>query len=941
MRRIPLYIMMLLVALLLSLAQNAVAADAVNPRQEIERQPGNTQAALKHLGTMLQDRFRKNIFAEFDAPRTVRPSDAVHYAATRILSLHRMGKVSVHSPEVKSAFTFEFLTARADPTRLHEALALYERIAVANSDDPTWRLIRARCARLMDLPETLKLYEQVAADMTGVPPSEDVRKLWEANRDEFNLPDYTKAAWRKQITKFVYDAKGLDVPGSPPINGSPLPFIDIAGTVGTDAAEWEGALDDLSNASPKTLDGFYADAKKFGELPWLNGRGFLNTEQALNAHLLSMPSADLVALRQLQEVSYLKATAIATEAPAPLVLFRRYPWSVSAQAQLLKTAQRHVFEDKPQSAYRGFKDVLQHAQTKESREHAQVGLWVSLAQFAQRDAVPKAFESIDADATWPWYGKREKAAVIKAALVKVVADQTPAPTLASLKLHTVQLPPAPAGATNQQVFNVDLQRRGDRLLASSDGQLVMYDATNPGKPIWNHAHRVSVPRAGKTGVGRPFAGAGAGRVLPLLDEKHVAASWGGNGLGQRPVITLRRGDGEFVNVANPHEPHSRHRYRTLGSPAAADGNIYAVQLQQPYLSINSHPEYPGWGDVSLSCFARGTLEHRWTRVYPIAGTNMSPSLSCFRAVLPQISEGALFFCTNDGHVIRTDARDGELEWIHFFRPLTNDGYSLPASPRCQGARPIVTDDKVICMPKFTGYLFALDKATGRRLWRTPILRGHEVLGVHQGAVLVVAANSLYAIDVNTGKMQWGRSIAKQYADGFQLPRAQLIGSSIYTGTKNKLYRFDANSGALLESRNWAMSGQVPMSFLVSGTDLYAISDLPMRDAALERQLVEYHTVIQPAGGHKDHPRPIERKDGSTLIWRECMLMCVKDGKLAWSRFVSNDKVYQSRFSERGAELALSWSAGRSGSSAVHDSATGKLLRMHRSGAPGPILIGGK
>lgn len=919
--------------LLLFVAQGAYA---VPPQQEIESKPGDVDAAVKHLSVMLKDRFRPNIFAEFDDGRIQKPNASKHSAATKILSLQRMGKLSVHVPIVKSAFSYEFLTALSDPTKLHEALALYQHFPVANTNDLYWRLIRARCAKLMHLPETLKLYEQVAADMTGVAPSEDMRKVWDANRKEFNLPAYTREAWRKQTSTFIYDGKGQDVPGAPPIKGSPLPLIDLAGVVGTDAAEWEGALGDLPNASPEVLDQFYGETKKFGELPWLNGRGFLNTKQVLNTHLLSMPDADLKNLRQLQETAYLASTSKTTSSPDPLTLFRRYPWSASAQSTLLKLAQRHVFEGKPHAAYRGFQDVLRHADAKELREQAQVGLWLSLAQIAKPDVVAKAFDAIDAQSSWPWNGKREKVSVIKAKLVKEIAAQVTAPTLASLKLHTVQLPPAPPGAANQLVFNVDLQRRGNRLLASSDGQLVMYDATNPGKPIWNHTSRVNIPRAGKTGVSRPFGGAGAGQVLPLLDEKHIAASWAGNGMGDRPVVTLRAADGGIVNATDPHGPQSRFRYRTIGSPTAADGNIYAAQLQQPYRSIISHPEYPNWGDVSLSCFDKGSLEHRWTRVYPIAATNMSPSLSCFRAVLPQVSEGALFFCTNDGHVIRTDARDGELEWIHFFRPTTGDR-SKPASPRCLGAL-VVTDDKVICMPKFTGYLFALDKSTGRRIWRTPILRCHQVLGVHERNVIVLGANTLYAVDLDTGKLRWGRSIVDNYADGFQLPRSQMIGSSIYCGTKNTLYRFDANSGALQESRDWTMGGEVPMTFLVSGSDLYAISDLPLKDEVLERHLIEYLTVIYPGGGRNGPPMPLDRKDGSLVFWREGMLSCVKGDKVLWSRFVSNGS---GGVSEKDGQISMSWSAGRSGSSAACDAKTGQLLNMHRYRAPKPIEIGTK
>jgi hypothetical protein len=281
-----------------------------------------------------------------------------------------------------------------------------------------------------------------------------------------------------------------------------------------------------------------------------------------------------------------------------------------------------------------------------------------------------------------------------------------------------------------------------------------------------------------------------------------------------------------------------------------------------------------------------------------------------------------------------------LEWIHFFRPSTNDGYSLPASPRCLGAQ-IVTDDKVICMPKYTGYLFALDKATGRRIWRTPILRGHEILGVYEKNVVVVSDNSLYAVDLETGQLRWGRSIDSQYSDGFQLPRSQMIGSSIYSGTKNTLYRFDTNSGALLESRDWAMGGEVPMTFLVSGNDLYVISDQPMKDEVFEKQLVDYHTVIHPAGGQREAVKPVDLKDGSKLLWSECMLTCIKDGKLVWSRFVSNPPAYQSRFSEKDGKISMSWSSGRSQASAIHDSATGRLLSMSGSQTPTGIVIGGK
>jgi len=869
----------------LLLGQTAFAAGRVDPREAVEQNPGDFTGAVKHLGGMLKSR------PFFDISR---PSESEHYAAKRILSLERMGKISVHSPEVKRAFSFDFLMTYRDPTHRHEALALYQRIPVANSADPYWRIVRARCARLMDLPETPQLYEQVAAEMTGVPPNDEVRRLWDANRKEFNLSVITQNAWRRQITQFEHHARGPDVPGSLTIPANLLPLLDLAIAFPAGATDWETALDDPSNTSAKTLDGFYAEAKKFGELPWRDGRGFLNTEQVLNTQLLTQPGADMPALRRLQEAGYLKAVARANLTPAPLALFRRYPWSASAQAGLLKSAQQNIFQGQAQSAHRSFQDVLRHAEAKELRDQAQVGLWLSLAQFASPDAVAKAFQDIDANATWPWYGKREKTAVIKAALVKADAKPIPSPTLASLKLHTVRLPPVRIAPRNVSVFSVDMQREGKQLLVSSPSMSAMYAADNPAKPLW-------IQRKGAGGGNARFAGQHV--VTPLEGEYRLGA--------------LRRSDGTIGHEGDPHDPQSRYRYRTVGGPVTTDGMAYAVQFGQPGV-YNTYGKLSGARNVALSCFAGRDLKHLWTRSYETIEMGSQES-SQANSVLPRVSHGAVYFCTNAGHVIRADCRDGEMEWIHFFRPGSTIG-NKPASPWCLGARPIVTEDKVICLPKYTGYLFALDKATGRRLWRSPLLEGRELLGIHENLLLVVGANCLYAVDVNTGQLRWAREIALDYGDGFHLPRSQMIGSSIYCGTKNTLYRFHAGSGALLESRDWAMGGEVPMRFLISGTDLYAISDLALKHAVFERQLVEYVTVIHPGGGRKGPPMPLERKDGSLVFCRAGMLICVKGDKVLWSRFLAKGREVHVRESEQGGTIEVSGSG-------FHDSATGRLLRM--------------
>lgn len=916
----------LFIVLLSLMARPGLAVDAVDPRQAIESNPGDTQGAVRHLGEMLAKHYSVPLFSDFTDRGVIRPNDSAKYAASQILSLQRMGQLSVHSESVKRAFIYLFNTTRPDPARLHEALALYEQYPVANTDDPAWRLIRARCARLMNLPETLELYEQVADDMIGVPPSEDVRKLWEANREAFDLPAYTKEAWAKQTTRFVYDAKGPDVPGAAPIKGSPFAQMDVADVVGSQAADWANALEDAPQRQAKQLDDLFAQAGKYGELPWGNGRGFLNTEQALVAHLINKPAEALAPLRVVQEARYTIATAKGVDPEQTLALFRRYPWSVSAQRQLLLSAQQDLFSGETQAALRSFQDVLRHAQAKSLYEQAQVGLWVTLSQFATYDALAKAFEGIDDGADWPWQGKRVKTKAIKQQLIRESPAAAQPTALASLTLHTLRLPPAPVGVKSQTVFNIDMQRDAQHLLLSSETMLLMYDAGKPGKPLWSKVRRMNRFSAGAT------------QYLPQFDGERVVARWGGDNTGDYQVIGFDRTDGKVVNEWDVHDAQSRFRSRSIGRPVVADEKLYSVQHAQSFQQITRWPPNErAYGDLALSCFDANGNGHRWTRTYESAQTIGMPNRDRTLGVHATISEGAVYFCSNDGHVVRADARDGEMEWMHFFRPSTGNNYYQAPSPWSMGAAPVVAGDKVVCMPKFTGYVFALDKVTGRRVWSVPLLRGYQVLGVFEDLVLVVGANSLYAIETETGKMRWGRSIDPIAIDGFQLPRAQLIGSSIYCGTKNTLYRFDARRGELQESRRWAMGSEAPMSFLVSGADLYVISDLPMKDAVMEKQLVHYHTVHFLAGGHRELVRPIEKKDGGTLIWRDNMLLYVKDKQLVWSRFVSNNKVYRSGFSANRSEVNLSWD----NTSAAYDVATGQLLRMVASRPTRQIKIDGR
>ena len=349
----------------------------------------------------------------------------------------------------------------------------------------------------------------------------------------------------------------------------------------------------------------------------------------------------------------------------------------------------------------------------------------------------RSFDGVKPDATWPWYGKREQTSVIKQQLVKKEADAAQGPSLESLRLHAVHLPPMPVGPLGQTVFNIDMQRDGGQLLVSSETMLAMYSATNPTKPVWSQTRRLY----------RRYT-SGAMHVLPCFDGRQIITHWGGDSVGDYEMLALRRTDGTIVSDGDAYDPHTRVIYRLIGRPVVADNKVFSVQSDK----------YDDVALVALSCFEVRGMAHRWTRKYDAAGiigagTAIGMPLMSI-AARPSVNKGSVYFCSNAGRVVRADIRDGQMEWIHFFRPANGDRHQKnpAASPWCLGAAPVVTEDKVICMPN-TGRLFVLDKSTGRRVWATPLLRGHQVLGMHQGAVLVIAANSLYAIDVGTGKLR--------------------------------------------------------------------------------------------------------------------------------------------------------------------------------------------
>ena len=871
-----------------------------------EQHPGDYKRAITELSAKVNGQFRYGDFKIFESRQWFRFNDEAVKAADRLLSLYRMGKISANSQIIRRAYIYKFFWCFDNRARQHDVLELYQNIASPNAADHHWQLIQARSARALSLPVTPKLYEKVAEAMKGVPPNEEVRKLWDDQRAHFDLPDHIKNEWARQLKHFAKgdfesEVRPLEMPGTAPIKGSPFPLIDIDGSIGSEAEKWRATLAAKPETKGYELDELMRDTLKYDHLPWLNGTGFFNTQKALTEHLLTKAAGELKQLRQVQDYKYKQVLNKQGLKLEGLALLRRYPWAISAQQEMLQMARKYLFKGEFHAAYLSFQDVLHYAEDKGLLEEARVGYWICLSKISDQQTLEVAFKEVKPESTWPWNGKRVTSESI---LKSLTEEDLPAksPKLSELKFKKVQLPPIELDVTS-----IDLQEKSGKLLLSSRSTLAAYDEKSFSEASWLINKRV------------PWQTKGAEYHQPLIVGDHIITSWGQESFGDDHLVYISLEDKSFLQNSMGKTKSARSKITFTGNKTIADNKIFTSQMHRSVSQMGRREKGKYIGNLSIGCFDQKTLKGLWSGVYNFEAVVSHTTTGEMLGEMPIVDKGLVYLLSNSGQLICADTRDGSLVWSHFFRSATGDNYKRPPSRFCPGSKPIIIGDHVICMGKFTGHIFAVDKNTGRRAWTIPRLRAYEMLGAYQGDIIFSAWNALYSIDSKTGKLNWARPISEKSAEGFQLPRAQLIGSSIYAGDKNKLIRFNAVNGEILEERAWGMGNQVPMTFHVGAENLYALSDLPSKSPVWTTRLMDRLKLT------KAKPN-LTGKNGHQIYWLDGVILCMKNNQLLWNRFTTIGAEYGSRMKDLGASFQ------RSGKASVEqDFNTGQVLNMFTPG----------
>lgn len=794
-------------------------------------------------------------------------------AVARMMALERLGGLSAHTALLRTACgaSVEGGLNRRAYLELGEMLT---RMRSENPLDPFWRMMEAYALSSMKRPEAGKLLDELRRRVDLDHPDDGLRSDW--------------------MVADTFLSQGLEqlVIAEPAVpEGSPLPVL--APVNPNDLEDpWGKVLNRSPKDFPGEVDRLIALATSSRDLLlWLNSSGGgLNPTRALDLHLLSKPSAELEALRKLQETLLSPEALAAARTEADILkLTRRHPWARSAQMLLLKTANEALWNARFDSAWLGFHEVLLHTSDPALREAAQVGVWTAEALTggaAEVLAEPTAFEPAK---TYPWMGRPTTGAEIRAALQAMIppVPTVPAPALKDLRPHVVNLPPVSPWVVNPHSrvdYSIDLQVVGKTLLATGRNLIAAYDAAKPGAPLWTHAQLFHSEKNNRATFPGYYRG--------LIEDGTIITRWGMNELPNGlAALNLATGDplwtslgaapkgfsGEILNQSIPIP---------LGDPVRADGKLYYLQTTVTSGRADGRPVFslvcfdpaiaqPVWAAPIIDSKADvGSLQHNYTYLYGNAVT---------------VHRGAVYSCSNVGHITRSDVRDGRVEWSH--------KYEYRADHGAIGCTPIIAGRNVIFLPRNAERIIALDQRTGALAWDNLGIRAFEALGLWQNTLVVRGPKHLAGLDVATGNIRWIRNLTER-----TLNRAQLLADSVYLGQSDALQRFDAQTGELLESRPWALESERTLSFNISGQDLYIATDQPHENPRqkvgqplgpevtspaqpLKLPLKPAWSLMRPGASLVLPPAGVN--PGTAILLGDGMIECLEvneRGRIRWRRF---------------------------------------------------------
>ncbi|MCP4849932.1 MAG: PQQ-binding-like beta-propeller repeat protein [Verrucomicrobiaceae bacterium] len=763
----------------------------------IEDNPGNIELATRCLEEIYDHGDRHTVGSRW-----------MRYVADRVAGLERTGAISANTTLFREILGRRMEISLAD-RRMFATAESHDHLAQRYPHDIYWQIERARAHHALNLPTTRDLFEELKKSSDTDHPDIWIRGCWAT------ITDVLGSDFRELPQQLL-----------PPREGSPLPDLEPDDTDGRWQQVAEQPLSKISGQADRLIGITLMDE---GIVPWRDMSGLLNPSLALDLHLRSLTPERLDPLRQTQENSFARQSLpLRVSSSRALALFRRYPWAKSTHTLLLAAANEELFAGHALSALRSFDDLLDHSKDQKILELARTGRWIALSTIGERKTLEAEVAGIAPSTAMRWMNQPTTALELgKRLLERIPARKTADPyrPLSELKIKEVRIPPVSPwlGGGHPGGSAMDMGIINEQLLVSSRNHLAVYPAASPASPTWSQSRPPSANDRNHRNI-LP------GYFRPGIEKNTIYTRWGFGALPQGvAAFDINTGAALWLHDRfdlNKGEPN----LTVISDPVNSDGLLYMLLWQT----------HQG-NRIQIACVEIASQTTLWRKTIAEVGTasdlsstlqKSSPVIRTFGNRLT-LKDGAIYVNTNAGLIARCDPRDGTADWIHYY---TTD--SKPAEGAL-GCAPIITTDKVICMPRDTGKIFALDRETGRLVWDNYLILGIESLGVFEDTVIIRGQNDLAAIDLNTGKEKWysplpGKrtGLHKDIQPDRVLGRAQRNGHSIYIATHDRITEIDARDGKVLSSLQWSPGTARPLSFLVHDESLYVIGAKPATDRGI-------------------------------------------------------------------------------------------------------------
>lgn len=761
-------------------------------------------------------------------------------SASQLKVLRDAGYLSHDHPVLSDLYIMQLVTYLRRG-RTFEAAVAFDEVVAGSKNDPAWLFARARFH--LWIGNSLKageLFRELIGILKKSGNDPRARGLLEvAERFLFNMAGEQQGGWLARLD---------------PQNNKET---------------WDLLLRNQIAGQEKKIDALIGRSFAHSStVPGKNGMGLADACTVIDWHLKRLPGRELQGIRELQEKKCRKDIGqdrLAERAPSELMaLFRRYPWSATAQQGLMILANKELARGHGQGPRRLFQNILEHSADAELRALAQVGVWIAISRGDDPDELAAAFETIEEEALFPWMGGTLSSSEIRERLLRglggaeldrtsgsnrgtdvlVRSGQVRTPVLrgieegvsrdtecdsenrlSNLKPQVVKLPlarlwPIAKSGYEENIGRLSFQFSGTNILLSSSDSMCWYAKHDTDSPLrtWTQIFHADSTKNRKEGTGGKDSGGvwrkdKPGKLRPSIIGERI---YTGCGYGHWPtyMACLDANSGDF------HWGREAGEARIWGIPVAgptiSEGFIFVHSLATERVNHVWTKDRLGFSS-SLVCMDAESGSVVWQRALP-----QSPNARC-RILCNGVSvhNGAIY-SPAPGLVAKCDIRDGRIEWVHEYKPTGPPwGPEDPWDPMDPwgpgGSAPIVADKLVICHTRDAKCLIGLDAETGTLVWQNAQINPTRLLGQCGGKVIVLGEYFLAAMDIHDGQVLWIAPLVEP-----TVGRPQVIGTDLFLGTSSGLRHIDMNSGNEREFMPWPETGNSVRNFAVHDGMLYLV-----------------------------------------------------------------------------------------------------------------------